>query len=180
MKHDQALTIRALTEAMLNANTLNDNKLQAALSETVIGILRPQAPEVGAEEPTDERPPTIHELVNDAIGDNCPCCIIVEAVTTGEELPYGDEQFLYSIGHLSSYNELASIMQSVAIKFGDYRQNLAGESLDIFAKRLGEFTQASMTVRERMVAEGKAPELPPVTQQLAGVLQALMARGQQG
>lgn len=184
MKHEKALSIRTLTEAMLNASNLGDTALQSLLREQIQGMVvpAPQKPETSVGEAG--QPDTSSELNDDDhvvlnfIAGGCPCCVVFDALAENRELPLGDEKFLYTFGAGAGYDELAAVMQSVATKGERYslEKDSKGEDLAPFRKRFAEFTQASLAAREQLVAEGRAPELPSSVKSLNDVLVPLLER----
>lgn len=186
-QHDSHV-IRTLTEAMMNANSMNDSGLQKALRDQIFSMIAPQAPEAATakeEEVVNEQPMTKEQFekqqIIDFIGDECPCCVIFNTLRAGGILPLGDEQFVYALGHLVGYEELSSIIRSVSGKFreavGEFTNR---DEKNDFSDRMAIFTRSSIAARDRLAADGIAPPYSPedqaaIQQSLAGleVLQAL-------
>lgn len=185
MKHDKALAIRTLTEAMMNANSLNDRGLQALLRDQIFSALAPQAPVVdealqeqafvAAASGSINLSASDAELVLEAIGGNCPCCVIFEHLVKGKALPYTDETFLYEIGKNTDFKYLSQLMRAVVDKVEAYKDSLTAEQSAAFAKRFGEFTRASVRVRDRLSAEGLAPAAPEALKGLGDLLEQVLA-----
>lgn len=186
-QHDSHV-IRTLTEAMMNANSMNDSGLQKALRDQIFSMIAPQAPEAATaeeEEVVNEQPMTKEqfekEKVLNFIGDKCTCCVIFDTLRAGDIFPLGDEQFVYALGHLAGYEELSAIMRSVAVKFRVAIDEMTdrGEK-QALADRMAIFTRSSVAARDRLADDGVAPASSPenkeiIQQSLAGleVLQAL-------
>ncbi|TKW65231.1 MAG: hypothetical protein DI616_16015 [Paracoccus denitrificans] len=169
MQHQEALSIRILTEAMVNAYSCNEHELQAALRDSILALVRPQAPEVvQAEEPAAAQPTAgiseeaqIDKEIREIVADNCPCCILKNLVINGEEPPYGAKRFMHSIARIGGYNALAETIQATMHGLMKAKKDLSSEQLVVFTKNLTQFTMNSMEVREELVELGLAPALSP-------------------
>lgn len=170
MKHEKALAIRTLTEAMHNAHNVSDYRLVDQLRAEISAMLAPVQQEeellmgeAGAPEPesqSNELTDNDHAVLGFLDG-NCPCCVIFGVLVAGDELPLGDEEFIYTLGAGAGYNQVASTIQAVAEKAQEYFKTLgASQARDVFALRFNGFTVASIAARNRLAADGHAPALP--------------------
>lgn len=186
MKHEKALALRTLTEAMINANNLNDNELVKALKQELLNSLQADNKQppfvVGAKQTyvseaavgdagVKENPEkSLAEIVTEAIGNECPHCYIVSAIVNGEHFVVSDEDFVYGIGEASSIQELSSIMLDVSESLQKRVDAGSLPDLHAFTKRFGEFSLASIEAHKRLVAAGLAPKMDGIQGLVAGLM----------
>lgn len=178
MKHEKALAIRTLTEAMMNLGNMSAYETAQLLEDQIKSMLVPQAPvqEERHEGGAGGVELTNSDIVRDAIEGKCPCCVIYHALVTNAPLPCGDEEFIYEFGVGAGYDMLQQTMVAVADKI--QAAMAAGELVpdEVFANRYGAFTQAGIAARKRLVAEDRAPELDPVAKLMAELGAAALER----
>ena len=189
MKQNESLVVRTLTEAMLNAYTLNDEELQAAIKRRLLKLLVvPEAPEAPAQpvadEVSNERPMTDYEALREAVRlatkGECVHCVILEVIKGERVLAVSAEDLIYVVGREAGYDHLSDMMKHVA----DDLLKVSEETKDLkVAMRYADFTKASVVARERLVQEGLAPALKfsakIMESALGASLESLLAQLQQ-
>lgn len=181
MKHEKALAIRTLTEAMTNASSMGDRSLQGVLREQIIGMIIPtpadppvtkseQEETVAPETPAESNLNDNDRVVLGFIGQGCPCCVLFDALVEGRDLPLGDEEFIYTLGVGAGYDDLANVMQSLAGKAQEHIETLEGNAKKAFVLRFNSFTLAGIEARKRLAAEGHAPALDERIEKLNDIL----------
>lgn len=191
MKHEKALAIRTLTEAMLNAHNLGDTKLVEDLKGQIDTMLVTNQPfKVEGDKLSISKATVADATVGDAaepqslgdqvialIGDDCPHCFIVSAILNNRQFPMSDEDFCYGIAQAASFDILAKIMVDVAESLHGKVEEVGAKT---FAKRFADFTTGSIAAHKRLQADGIAPALDPLKQMMAdimgGIIEAKAAR----
>lgn len=186
MKHEKALAIRTLTEAMMNANNLADSELEIKLRDQIFSMITPQAPETPfvvkdeqvyvKEAAVAEPNKTIEQLVTEAIGDQCACCIISGLLISGEPFPYGAEEFMYGYAKIVGAQEMRATLQAVAVTMEKAIQDGRLEATKEFAHRYAEFTLATTRVRARLADEGLLAPLTDAQKFIAELMEADIKR----
>lgn len=178
MKHEKALAIRTLTEAMTNAHQLGDNNLRDVLRDQIFGMIIPtpadpvlEKPEAAAPEAPAESNLTDNDhAVLGFLNGGCPCCVLFDALVEGRDLPLGNEEFIYTLGAGAGYDDLAATMQALADKAQKHVNTLEGADKQSFVLRFNSFTLAGIEARKRLAADGLAPALDERVERLNEIL----------